>query len=239
MLYALDGLETRPTTDVDFLAERISRDRDSLTDVFKEIVAINCNEDGVIFDAENIKTEPITVEKKYPGLRFYLSAKLDTITHNMSIDIGFGDIVSPHPITIDFPLLLSDIPSINIQAYSLETIIAEKFHTMIDRDRTNSRMKDYFDCYQLLTHHIIDDNSLYEAIKTTFKNRGLEYNPNLKLFTNEFIDDKERLNRWSIFLKKIQWKEDIPFAVVMKVIKERLQPMAIKYWEIEDSHSTY
>ena len=146
LLYALNGLEARPTVDVDFMADRISRDRENLMKVFKQIIAISCDEDGVLFDTESIKAEPITVDKKYPGVRFYITAHMDTIVHNMSIDIGFGDVVSPCPMTIDFPLLLGDIPSVNLQAYSLETVVAEKFQTMIDRDEANSRMQDFFDC---------------------------------------------------------------------------------------------
>lgn len=155
---------------------------------------------------------------------------MDTIVHNMTVDIGFGDVVSPCPMAIDFPLLLPNIPSVNLQAYSLETVVAEKFHTMIDRDETNSRMKDFFDCYQLLTQRNLSDETLFEAIKATFDNRTLTYNPNLKLFSDEFAADKERIMRWKAFLKKIKWKDDIPFSSVMQIIKDRLQPMAMKYW---------
>lgn len=230
LLYALDGLEARPTVDIDFMADRISRDRDNMTEIFRKIVAIGCDEDGVYFDTESIKPEPITVDKKYPGLRFYVTAHMDTIVHNMSVDIGFGDVVSPCPMTIDFPLLLPNIPSVNLQAYSLETVVAEKFHAMIDRDETNSRMKDFFDCYMLFTQRNISDETLFEAIKATFDNRVLAYKPNLKLFSDGFATDKERIIRWKAFLKKIQWKEEIPFPVVMQIIKDRLQPMAMKYW---------
>lgn len=230
LLYALDGLEARPTVDIDFMADRISRDRDNMTEIFRKIVAIGCDEDGVYFDTESIKPEPITVDKKYPGLRFYVTAHMDTIVHNMSVDIGFGDVVSPCPMTIDFPLLLPNIPSVNLQAYSLETVVAEKFHAMIDRDETNSRMKDFFDCYMLFTQRNISDETLFEAIKATFDNRVLAYKPNLKLFSDGFATDKERIIRWKAFLKKIQWKEEIPFPVVMQIIKDRLQPMVLKYW---------
>lgn len=230
LLYALDGLEARPTVDVDFMADRISRDRETLTGVFKQIVAIGCDEDGVLFDTESIKTEPITVDKKYPGLRFYVTAHMDTIVHSMSIDIGFGDVVSPYPMAIDFPLLLPNMPSVNLQAYSLETVVAEKFHTMIDRDETNSRMKDFFDCYQLLTQRNLSDETLYEAIKATFDNRALMYKSNLKLFSDEFVTDRERMIRWKAFLKQIKWKEEISFSSVMQVIRERLQPLANRYW---------
>lgn len=233
LLYALDGLEARPTIDVDFMADKISRDRETLTEVFRKIVAIDCDEDGVFFDLDSIKSEPITVDKKYPGSRFYVTAHMDTIVHNMSVDIGFGDVVSPFPMAIDFPLLLPNIPSVNLQAYSLETVVAEKFHTMIDRDETNSRMKDFFDCYQLLTQRNLSDDTLFEAIKATFDNRALAYKDNLKLFSEEFATDKERIMRWKTFLKKIQWKEEIPFSTVMQIIKARLQPMAMRYWEKE------
>lgn len=231
LLYAMNGLEARPTVDVDFMADRISRDRDFLAHVFHEILGIVCDEDGVSFDIDSIRLEPITVEKKYPGTRFYFTAHMDTISYNMSVDIGFGDVVTPYPTTIDFPLLLPDIPSVNIQAYSLETVVAEKFHTMIDRDVLNSRMKDFFDCYQLLTKRDMDDEILYDAIKATFDNRGLTYNPELQLFAEDFLTDAARIARWKAFLKKIHWKETLDFETVMEVIRERLQPMAERYWK--------
>ena len=102
---------------------------------------------------------------------------------------------------------------------------------MIDRDVYNSRMKDFFDCYQLLTKRELDDEILYDAIKATFDNRGLVYNPDLKLFTEDFINDSNRRFQWELFLKKIQWKEAFDFETVMHVVKERLEPMAERYWE--------
>ena len=155
------------------------------------------------FDGGSFRLEPITVDKKYPGTRFYFTAHMDTIAYNMSVDIGFGDVVTPYPTTIDFPLLLPDIPAVNIQAYSLETVVAEKFHTMIDRDVLNSRMKDFFDCYQILTKRDLDDDTLYDAIKATFDNRSLTYNPELQLFTDSFATDAARVTRWETFLVSI------------------------------------
>ena len=231
LLYALNGLETRPTIDIDFMAQRISRDREHLEKVFREILSIECLEDGVTFDVDGLRSEPITVEKDYPGSRFFVTAKMDTIVYPMSMDIGFGDVVTPGPVTVDFPLLLQDVPIINIQAYSLETIVAEKFHAMVERDVNNSRMKDFFDCYQILTTKELDDEMLYEAIKATFDNRELAYNANLQLFKDDFCTDEVRLKRWEVFLKKIQWKESLSFADVMAVVNERLEGLYDRYWE--------
>ena len=231
LLYAFNGLETRPTIDIDFMARRISRNREDLERVFREILSIECEKDGVTFDVEGLRSEPITVEKEYPGTCFFITAQMDSIVYPMSIDIGFGDVVTPSPVEVDFPLLLGDIPAISIKAYSLETVVAEKFHAMIDRDVTNSRMKDFFDCYQILTTKELDDEGLFEAIKATFDNRGLIRNDDLRLFSNEFYTDGARLLRWKAFMKKIQWKEELSFVDVMRVITTRLEPMYNKYWK--------
>jgi predicted nucleotidyltransferase component of viral defense system len=229
LLYALNGLETRPTIDVDFMADRISRDREYLENVFREILSIPCDEDGVIFDVETLKSEPITVDEQYPGTRFLVTAHMDSIVYPMSMDIGFGDVITPCPEAVDYPLLLQDMPSINIQAYSLETVIAEKFHAMIDRDVLNSRMKDFFDCYQILTTRELSDEILYEAINATFNNRQLEMKTDLKLFTEDFATDEMRQKQWQSFLKRIQWKQDVDFKEVMILIASRLKPMYDKY----------
>lgn len=234
LLYALQGLESRPTVDIDFLADRISRDRDYLTSVFKEILSIDCEMDGVKFDTDELQVEPITVDKKYPGTRFHFTAHMDSIVQKMSIDIGFGDVVTPYPMNLDYPLLLPDVPSVNLKAYSIETVIAEKFHTMLDRDVFNSRMKDFFDCYQLFVTYKIDHDSLYQAINATFSNRKLEYNADRKLFTESFATDEERNINWNRFLKQINFKQELPFPKVMDLLRDELLPMENKYWQEHD-----
>ena len=230
LLYAMEGLDTRPTVDVDFMADKINRDKEHLKEVFKEILSMPCVEDGVTFDIENMTDEPITLEKKYPGTRFFVDAHMDSIVKKMTIDIGFGDVVTPCPVSIDFPLLLKKIPEISIKAYSIETVIAEKFHAMIDRDVANSRMKDFFDCYLLLTTQPYNEQVLHDAVFATFENRGLVFNPDLQLFTDSFYKDENRNSLWNKFLKDIKWKDNITFENVMSVITDRLKGFLDEYW---------
>ena len=222
LLFALDGFKARPTIDIDLLGERISNDRENLKEVFQKVCGIECEDDGVIFDAASLELEPIAAEKKNPGTCVKVVAHLDTIVQQISVDIGFGDVVTPYPLTLDYPLLLQDVPAVELYAYSLETLIAEKFHAMVDRDESNSRMKDFFDVYQLFTYHEIDRELLSEAIVSTFKNRNTTYRENLTLFTDKFAKDTTRNIWWKSFLKKIRWKEQITFYDVMKCIKENL-----------------
>ena len=223
LLYAYDGFKARPTIDIDLLGERISNDRERLKGVFGRICHIECEDDGVTFDADTLTLEPIAVEKKYPGSCVRVLAHLDTIVQQVSIDIGFGDVVTPCPLLLDYPLLLPDVPDVELYAYSLETLIAEKFHAMVDRDESNSRMKDFFDVYELLRNHEIDKELLKESVVSTFKNRGMRYREELALFTERFADDEKRNVMWRAFLRRIRWKEAIDFRVVMDCIKENLE----------------
>ena len=188
------------------------------------MLTMECEADGVIFDAISIRTTEITQERKYPGTRVAIDAHLDTIVQQISADIGFGDVIVPKPVDLDYPVFLDTTPPITIKAYSLETVVAEKFHTMVEKDTENSRMKDFFDCYQILKHQsdLIDEADLSDAIRATFENRETIIADNLQLFTDAFSSDEFRNSLWKNFLKKINWKDQIEFAEVMRVIKNRL-----------------
>jgi len=226
LLYAHNGLDCRPTVDVDFMANRISRNQDELVQVFKEILSIPCPEDGVEFDTTDMAPSPIAVDKKYPGVRLPFKVKMDTIVHEMSVDIGFGDVVTPSPVELEYPVLLERIPEVKLMAYSLETVVAEKFHAMIDRDETNSRMKDFFDVYQILIAGQVDEAVLDDAIRNTFRNRETSFHDGVHLFLPEFATDEMRIKRWKKFLKDIRYTEELPFENVMAYLKEKLE----KYW---------
>ena len=133
LLYALDEFKARPTIDIDLLGEHISNDSENLKGVFQKVCAIECEDDGVTFDAASLELEPIAIEKKYPGTCVKVVAHLDTILQKVSVDIGFGDVVTPYPLSLDYPLLLPGVPAVELYAYSLETFIAEKFHAMVGK----------------------------------------------------------------------------------------------------------
>lgn len=83
-------------------------------------------------------------------MRISIPVSVDTVAQVLTMDIGFGDIVTPAPVDLDYPALLEHLPTANILAYSLETVVAEKMHAVIDLADQSSRMKDYYDLYQIL-----------------------------------------------------------------------------------------
>ena len=227
LLFAHERFAARPTRDMDFLGDHISRDKENIKRIMLEISSIACEEDGVTFECgeDDIWLEDITMEKEYNGTRVHMTAHMDTIVQPFSIDVGFGDVIVPQPAQLDYPLLIEDLPAVNVEAYSLETVVAEKFQTMIDRGTINSRMKDFFDVYTLLKADKVDNELLKEAVVEVFANRGTRPDAEHVVFSDEFAQNEVRQKMWKSYLKKIKYKDELPFDEVMSVIKERLQGM--------------
>ncbi|MDR1370346.1 MAG: nucleotidyl transferase AbiEii/AbiGii toxin family protein [Dysgonamonadaceae bacterium] len=224
LLYALVKETPRPTLDIDFLGLDFSNEMDNIKNAFIEILSIECEEDGVIFDAKSIVTTELIGNKRYAGIRVSYIAHLDSVRQQMQIDIGFGDIITPAPQNLSYPVFFDELPAPEVYAYSLETVIAEKFHTMIELGNDNSRFKDFYDTYKILTTRKIDDNTLIDAILATFQNRKTIFQENHPLFSEEFIRNPNRQLHWNSFLRKIK-SGSIDFETVVKYITARLQPI--------------
>lgn len=227
LLYAHERFLARPTLDIDFMGHHIDNDKENVKKVFTGICAIPYEQDGVIFHTNTLRTDDIAIEKKYPGVRLTLTASIDMIRQDVSMDIGFGDVITPHPSELDYPNLIDGFPDTNILAYSLETVIAEKFQTMIVRAEANSRMKDFYDLYTILQGGKYDREILSEAIKATFENRQTSYMDNHAMFSPDFTSNPDLNTRWSSFVKNLRISQELTFPKVVSYIQTELKP----YWE--------
>jgi predicted nucleotidyltransferase component of viral defense system len=226
LIYALEGSKTRFTLDIDFLGREISNNMESIKAAFAEICNLPCSSDSVLFDSESVDAEIISEHNRQNGVRLFIDGSFHTIKQRLQIDIGFGDVVVPDPlIYIEYPVLLSDSDAPVILAYSPETLIAEKFQAMIELSLVNSRMKDFYDVYKVLTSGNFNLNSLEESIKATFFNRKTYYTENHSLFSSEFVTNPNRLQMWRAFLNKIGQNEKLSFSKVMDTITINLKPI--------------
>lgn len=227
LMYAYERFAARPTLDIDFLGNNISNEGTSIIAAFKEICSVPFEEDGVIFDVEHITAQNITEFKDYHGIRLSIPVKMDSIAQVLTMDIGFGDVVTPSPVNLDFPILLEHLPCANILAYSLETVIAEKMHAIIDLADQSSRMKNYYDLHRILKEEKYDSEVLQEAIIRTFENRHTPYDKNTMFFRKDFGINQQMEARWKAFMRKITKATDLSFSEVVAFIQETLRP----YWE--------
>lgn len=219
LLYSVTGFSGRPTQDIDFLGKNISGDIIEIQKIIKEIVSIKVD-DGLEYLPDSLQISTITEGAEYHGQRIKIICKLGNIRTNLKMDIGFGDAVYPEPVEMDYPNLLNST-SFQIQAYSLESVIAEKFHAMIILDARNSRMKDFYDIYSIFIRFNIDEKILLQAVKHTFITRKTITPESPAIFSKGFAQDARNVTLWSNFLKRIK-AEPFELVDVIELIKNRL-----------------
>jgi len=191
----------RPTRDADLLGFGPD-DIDSAVAAFREICAMEV-EDGIAFDLASVKGSVIRKEAGYGGVRIDLLAKLDGARITLQVDIGFGDAVTPAPELVSYPVLLEDLPAPQLRSYPKYTVVAEKFHAMCLLGMANTRMKDYFDLWVLLTEGALKSTELRRAIDATFARRQLQVPDTTPSgLSDAFARDAVKTAQWIAFLKK-------------------------------------
>lgn len=200
-LYAIfDRKYERATTDVDLLARRISNSVEEMTAVFRDIFAQD-TDDALVFDLDSITAEDITEFKEYHGLHISAFAYFDRTKIPIGIDIGFGDVIYPDAVEMEFPVIL-DMEAPTVNAYSLESSIAEKLEAIIKNGFLNSRYKDFYDIYVLSEKYPFNYEELNKAVTETFTNRKTPITMDTAAFSNEFLGASMHQTRWNSFLKK-------------------------------------
>ena len=215
LLSSIMGIDTRTTMDMDTCIKGIELTDEQLYEVLQEILNIDIN-DGVKFEIRN--SQPIREEDDYGGLKYNLLAIFDNLRVNLSIDIATGDLITPREIEYEYKMLFED-RKLKIMTYNIESIVAEKFQTVISRGILNSRMKDYYDLYYLITYQEFSKENLKNAIEKTFEKRDT----NIKSI-NKVIDELEKSEfvkeLWTSYSKKYQYAKGIEFEKVLGSIRE-------------------
>jgi predicted nucleotidyltransferase component of viral defense system len=213
----------RPTGDLDLLAFG-DADPEAMLAIFREICAVDLN-DGIVFDLESFAVDRNRDELEYGGLRIKANATIDGAKVRVVVDIGFGDAVEPEIKELDLPVLL-DQPSPHLRAYPCETVVAEKFQAMVVLGRANSRMKDFYDIWELSRVYEFDSNSLAKAIKATFDRRKTDIPAEPPdALTAAFANDAAKQQQWTSFVQGIE-AEAPSLATIIADLSMFIMPFA-------------
>ncbi len=223
LILSLNEFKTRPTKDIDFLAYGLSNDIDNIIKFFREITNIKVN-DGVTFDSDTIVAERIVEGTDDPGIRIKVKGYLGNARRKLQLDIGFNDVITPKPQQMKYPILLTDQKTPKIKTYSLETVIAEKFETMIRLSYLNSRMKDFYDIFTISEIRDFNGRILKKAISKTLQKRKTPIEEDPAIFTKNFVEDKTKIKMWKGYLNKIG-NDFIDLSKLMKRINIFLYPI--------------
>ena len=145
LISSMIGIGERTTMDMDTTVRGITMEEGEIVKAVKEILAVDVD-DGIAFEYQSI--EPIREEDAYNNFRVHLNAKYGKIDSPMKIDITTGDAITPAAIRYDFPMLFEE-KSVPVMAYTLETVLAEKYETIIRRNIGTTRARDFYDLHTL------------------------------------------------------------------------------------------
>ncbi len=215
------------TRDLDLLGYGNSSQQ-TLKKIFQEICLIDIEPDGLVFDESSIRISEIRENQEYGGCRVQLLSRLANAQISLQIDIGFGDVVSPEAVEIEYPTLL-DFPAPLIWAYPRETVVAKKFQAIVALCIANTRMKDFYDLWVLASQFSFDGSSLVEAIKATFTRRGTQLPSNVPIALSEaFSQDQAKSTQWQAFLRRTGLEErGAKFSQVITKLRAFLIPLIL------------
>ena len=218
LLSSIFGVNLRSTMDLDTTIKGLPLDRETITKVINEIINIDVK-DNVKLEIENIKE--IREEELYSGFEVNLKAEFDGLKTNLMIDITTGDIITYKEVEFKYNTIF-DNETINIMTYNYETIIAEKFESIISRNIDNTRMKDYYDLYMFvnLKWNDINKDTLRKAIINTSKAREtIDYIDNANKYIELISDDSILKSLWDSYQNNYEYAKDIEFEDIINAIK--------------------
>lgn len=219
LIAAIIGINMRSTMDMDTTIKGIPVNRESVERILNEILGIELD-DNVTFRAKSIRS--IHDVSEYDDYRVSVEAQFFTIKVNLKIDITTGDQIIPREIDYSFQLMFEE-RSISVKAYNLNTILAEKVESILARNVANTRARDYYDVYILLTlrKNEIDLVSLRSAIRRKAEERNtLVFVDNFEKYVSDIEDSEDLKAIWKSYAEKFPYAESISFVETTRTIRK-------------------
>lgn len=218
LISSLIGIENRTTMDMDTTIKGIALKEEKIKEIVQEIININVD-DGIRFEIKDISY--IREEDEYENFRISLIANVGKTKNPMKLDLTTGDAITPREIEYTYPCIFSR-EDIKIMAYPLETILAEKYETIIRRNIITTRMRDFYDLYTLykLKKDEIDYKILKEAIERTSDKRGSkEIMKDYEEIIEDVKEDSYLRSLWDVYLSENKYIGDLTFDKVVDVVR--------------------
>ncbi|MBQ3142317.1 MAG: nucleotidyl transferase AbiEii/AbiGii toxin family protein [Bacilli bacterium] len=219
LLSSIIGEDLRTTKDIDATLKSLPLNIETIRNIFGEVLTIDID-DNVYFEIVSIKD--IRLEDEYGGFKINVKGTFDKIRTNFFIEITTGDIITPREIKYKYNSIFED-RTINIMAYTIETIIAEKFESIISKNITTTRAKDFYDLYMLMNKNKNDINNknLVKAIENTFNKRNTEFDIDNFKEIIELLSESNALKRVFIdYQEKLEYTKQVDFNDTILAIKD-------------------
>ena len=220
-LSTLFGVENRTTMDIDTAFRNANFNEETIVKMIKEIVSIKIDDNTKL---SYLGIAPIRDEDEYGGFRVDIQVELENVRENFHVDIATGDPITPKEIRYKYIPLLGD-NYIDLYAYNIETVLAEKIETILSRAELNGRMRDFYDVYLIYIKdwENVNTDNFRKAIDKTFARREYVGEP---FITIDVLRESELIrSRWRIYQRKYEYAKDIDFDDILDCIVKMVEQM--------------
>lgn len=218
LVAAMVGLDARSTMDIDATIKGINVNVEVVENMIASIISVRLD-DGVKFRVKQISE--IMDEADYPGVRVGIETEFDGVRTPLKIDISTGDIITPKEVRYSFKLMLEE-RNIDVWAYNLETVLAEKLETIISRNITNTRMRDFYDVHILLLLYggNLNQTIFRDALIATAQKRGTERHlQEAVTIFYEVQENPDMQKLWGSYQKKFSYAADVSWESIMNSVR--------------------
>lgn len=218
LISAFIGIENRSTKDIDTTIKGFDVTKENVSEIFKSICQIHV-EDQLNFEFDRV--EEIRETDDYPGIRVFLHANYSVMKTSLTVDVTTGDSIIPAEIRYSYRCIYDD-KTINIMAYPLENVLAEKLETIISRGIANTRPRDFYDIYILykLKSDQIDWKTLKKALLATSIKCGTEkIMAGYRNILETLKTDGTQLNYWNKYASKTPFAKGITYLQTLDMIE--------------------
>lgn len=219
LISSMIGISERTTMDMDTTVRGIQMEEDEIVKAVKEILAIDVN-DGIVFEYQSI--EPIREDDAYNNFRVHLRAKYGKIDSPMKIDVTTGDVITPAAIQYDFPMLF-DEKTVPVMAYTLETVLAEKYETIIRRNIGTTRARDFYDLHTLFRSRkseVRTDILKAAVLHTAQKRDSLQDMQDWRDILKDIREEPQMYLLWDNYIAENKYIGDLKFHEVLDTVDE-------------------
>lgn len=217
LIASMVGIDSRTTMDMDATIKGTQINAQVLSTIIEEILQTSVIDDGIEFTLRGI--EEIREEADYPGYRISIGAIFDKTRQTLKVEITTGDSITPKEIEFDYKLTFED-RSIRIMTYNLETVLAEKFETIITRGVANSRMRDFYDIYILTATQQFDKSTFVSALRKTAEKRTTSNQMSKSAAVVEVIaKNPVMIDLWQKYRNKYNYAATVTWEMVIDAVR--------------------
>jgi len=237
LIASMIGVDLRTTQDLDATIKGLPVDERMVRDMMDDVMGVDLG-DRISFQLIGISS--IREDAAYENFRVSLEAQFMSIHEQLSIDITTGDTVIPKEIDYSYSLMFEDRP-ITVRAYNLQTILAEKIESILMRNVSNTRARDYYDVYILMKMRAseLDRDGLREALRVKTRERHTEYVlTNHARLLGQIGASKDLHDLWTAYQKQYPYATGILFDEIVALIQDLAGQLFPLIDSLLSSHST-